>query len=114
MSAVLRSDAVPCREVSAPAGTKNRVHVVSVPRELKEYRQRIGMALFNLALGRAEPVETVTTNLVSVRFALTLRDQAYLDELLAQPEFKNNKRKVFHSALAWLRDQPAHIHRINV
>lgn len=89
-------------------------HFVKVPRELKDLRDGIGIALFKLALGRAEPVETVAADLISVEFRLTPRAQRYLDELLALPEFQNNKRKVFHSALCWLQQQPPHIRAVKV
>ncbi len=84
-------------------------HFVKVPRELKDLRDGIGIALFNLAIGHAQSVETVTDDLISVEFRLTPRAQKYLDELLAQPEFQNNKRRVFYSALTWLNQQPSHV-----
>lgn len=89
-------------------------HFVKVPSELKDLRDGINVALFNLALGKALPAETTTDDLMTVEFRLTPRAQGYLDELLAQPEFQNNKRKVFHSALYWLQQQPLHIRTVKV
>lgn len=95
-------------------GTGTVTHFVKVPRELKDLRDGINFALFNLAIGQAQPVETVAADLISVEFRLTPRAQRYLVELLAQPEFQNNKRKVFHSALCWLQQQPSHIRAVKV
>lgn len=89
-------------------------HFVKVPRELKELRDGIGYALYGLAIGQAQPIETMTNDLISVEFRLTPRAQKYLDELLVQPEFENNKRKVFHSALAWLSQQPPHVRTVKL
>lgn len=79
-------------------------HFVKVPRELKDLRDGINFALFNLAIGAAKPVE----------FRLTPRAQGYLDELLAQPEFQESKRKVFTSALYWLQQQPLHVRAVKI
>lgn len=89
-------------------------HFVKVPRELKDLRDGINFALFSLAIGAAEPVERATDDLISVEFRLTPRTQGYLDDLLAQPEFQDNKRKVFHSALYWLQQQPPYIRAVKV
>lgn len=89
-------------------------HFVKVPRELKELRDGIGYALHGLAFGLAQPIETMTSDLISVEFRLTPRAQKYLDELLAQPDFQNNKRKVFHSALTWLSQQPPHTRMVKI
>jgi hypothetical protein len=89
-------------------------HTVKVPRELKEYRHGIGIALFNLTLGRAQPVYTSSVDLISVDFVLSARAQAYLLELLASPAYNGNKRKAFCSALTWLREQPTHVHQTKI
>lgn len=90
------------------------MHFVKVPRELKDLRDGINFALFKLAIGHAQPAETTTNDLISVEFRLTPRAQGYLDKLLAQPEFQDSKRKVFHSALYWLQQQPPHIRAVKV
>lgn len=95
------------KQVRDASGTVT--HFVNVPRELRNLRDGINIALFSLAVGKAQPVETTTDDLMTVEFRLTPRAQRYLDELLAQQEFQNNKRKVFHSALVWLSQQPAHV-----
>ena len=100
------------RQVRNAGGTVT--HFVKVPRELKDLRDGISFALFNLAIGAAEPVERATDDLISVEFRLTPRTQGYLDELLAQPEFQDNKRKVFHSALYWLQQQPLHVRAVKI
>ena len=89
-------------------------HFVKVPRELKNLRDGINFALFTLAIGHAQPVETTTDDLISVEFRLTPRAQGYLDDLLAQPEFQDSKRKVFHSALYWLQQQPLHVRAVRI
>ncbi len=95
---------------SAEAPTPGRrLYTVKVPRELKELRGGIDFALYSLALGRGQAVDTHGTDLVTVKFWLTPRAQQYLVGLLASPEYANNRRKVFASALTWLRDQPFHI-----
>lgn len=89
-------------------------HTVKVPRELKPYRAGIGYAIFNLALGKAAPVCTSSIDLISVDFILNARAEAYLYELLGLSEFRGNKRKVFCSALTWLREQPRYHDNIKI